>query len=292
MTTAMRDMATRNRLADSHTTLRTFSSRGRTLSPPIASSSPREYTLTDAMCVFEIGEPRLDTGMRPTSQSIASTIDSAPSARSFASLNIHTPLLPEEICWILDRVWGLEMEYHTGNLLAHTVFTFLWVHEGGGRVPFPEAQSNQGSSPSNHGPSPYGLDRRLSTDTASFSSPSTPFSTPTSLRTRFAPAQVFRPITVALLKSVDLAAVVMEGNLVDVSRSFSLIGSCFFFFLRHSLFDFFVAASFVRLYRHSLFVFSSLLLLCPLLCPSTHLIRRPKTFTPTRTRFRSSGRCR
>ncbi|KAJ7579356.1 Mak10 subunit, NatC N-terminal acetyltransferase-domain-containing protein [Mycena floridula] len=172
------------------------------------------YTLTDAMCVFEIGEPRLDTGMRPISQSIASTIDSAPSARSFASSNIHTPLLPEEICWILDRVWGLEMEYHTGNLLAHTVFTFLWVHEGGGRVPFPEAQSNQGPSPSNHATSPYGLDR-LSTDTASFSSPSTPFSTPTSLRTRFAPAQVFRPITAALLKSVDLAAVVMEGNLVD-----------------------------------------------------------------------------
>ncbi|KAJ7579339.1 hypothetical protein C8J56DRAFT_342466 [Mycena floridula] len=68
------------------------------------------YTLTDAMCVFEIGEPRLDTGMRPISQSIASTIDSAPSARSFASSNIHTPLLPEEICWILDRVWGLETE--------------------------------------------------------------------------------------------------------------------------------------------------------------------------------------
>ncbi|KAJ7579337.1 hypothetical protein C8J56DRAFT_342432 [Mycena floridula] len=190
----------------------------------------------------QIGEPRLDTGMRPISQSIASTIDSAPSARSFASSNIHTPLLPEEICWILDRVWGLEMEYHTGNLLAHTVFTFLWVHEGGGRVPFPEAQSNQGPSPSNHGPSPYGLDR-LSTDTASFSSSSTPFSTPTSLRTRFAPAQVFRPITAALLKSVDLAAVVMEGNLVDVSRSSSLIGSCFFSFLRHSLFDFFVTLS-------------------------------------------------
>ncbi|KAJ7579353.1 hypothetical protein C8J56DRAFT_342622 [Mycena floridula] len=162
----------------------------------------------------QIGEPRLDTGMRPISQSIASTIDSAPSARSFASSNIHTPLLPEEICWILDRVWGLEMEYHTGNLLAHTVFTFLWVHEGGGRVPFPEAQSNQGPSPSNHGPSPYGLDR-LSTDTASFSSSSTPFSTPTSLRTRFAPAQVFRSITVALLKSVDLAGCVMEGNLID-----------------------------------------------------------------------------
>ncbi|KIK64309.1 hypothetical protein GYMLUDRAFT_71269 [Collybiopsis luxurians FD-317 M1] len=74
------------------------------------------FSLTDAMSAIEIGEPRLDTGMQ---------LDGATQQASFDPL---TPLLPEEICWIIDRSMAYEMEWHTSNPLAHTVFTMLHVH--------------------------------------------------------------------------------------------------------------------------------------------------------------------
>ncbi|KAK7035942.1 Mak10 subunit, NatC N-terminal acetyltransferase-domain-containing protein [Favolaschia claudopus] len=69
------------------------------------------FTLQDAMSAFEIGEPRLDSGMvgeRPP-------------------FDFWAPLLPEEVCWIIDRSFTLEMLWHAGNTLAHTVFTCLYA---------------------------------------------------------------------------------------------------------------------------------------------------------------------
>ncbi|KAI0695107.1 Mak10 subunit, NatC N-terminal acetyltransferase-domain-containing protein [Cerioporus squamosus] len=73
------------------------------------------FTLMDAMSAFEIGEPRLDSGMileeqrRPPFDPLA-------------------PLLPEEVCWILDRSFACEMEWHAGKTLSQSVFTILFVH--------------------------------------------------------------------------------------------------------------------------------------------------------------------
>ncbi|KAI0373145.1 Mak10-domain-containing protein [Pilatotrama ljubarskyi] len=73
------------------------------------------FTLMDAMSAFEIGEPRLDSGMileeqrRPPFDPLA-------------------PLLPEEVCWILDRSFACEMEWHAGKTLSQSVFTLLFVH--------------------------------------------------------------------------------------------------------------------------------------------------------------------
>ncbi|KAJ6500771.1 Mak10 subunit, NatC N-terminal acetyltransferase-domain-containing protein [Mycena sanguinolenta] len=72
------------------------------------------FTLQDAMSAFEIGEPRLDSGM-------AGDADQRP------PFDIWSPLLPEEICWIIDRSFTLEMLWHAGNTLAHTVFTCLYA---------------------------------------------------------------------------------------------------------------------------------------------------------------------
>lgn len=74
-----------------------------------------DFTLYDAMSAFEIGEPRLDSG-------IVSGDQNRP------KFNPQTPLLPEELCWILDRCFSYDMEWHAGNLLSHTVFTLLYVH--------------------------------------------------------------------------------------------------------------------------------------------------------------------
>lgn len=73
------------------------------------------FTLQDAMCALEIGEPRLDSGL----------VLEEERRPPFDPL---TPLLPEELCWILDRSFSYETEFHAGNLLSHTVFTFLYVH--------------------------------------------------------------------------------------------------------------------------------------------------------------------
>lgn len=73
------------------------------------------YTLNDAMSALEIGEPRMDSGMvleeaqRPPFDPLA-------------------PLLPEEVCWILDRSISCEIAWHTGSTLSQTVYTFLYGH--------------------------------------------------------------------------------------------------------------------------------------------------------------------
>ncbi|KAG7086374.1 hypothetical protein E1B28_002334 [Marasmius oreades] len=74
-----------------------------------------EFQLQDAMSAIEIGEPRLDTGMR---------------LEKDHKVPFHplTPLLPEEICWIIDRAFAYEIEWHSANTLSHTVFTLLYVH--------------------------------------------------------------------------------------------------------------------------------------------------------------------
>ncbi|KAF9009616.1 Mak10 subunit, NatC N-terminal acetyltransferase-domain-containing protein [Cyathus striatus] len=73
------------------------------------------FSLQDAMSAFEIGEPRLDSGL----------IKPDVKAASFDPLD---PLLPEEVCWIIDKSFSLEMEWHNGSVLQHTVFTLLYVH--------------------------------------------------------------------------------------------------------------------------------------------------------------------
>ncbi|KAF8835779.1 hypothetical protein BDN67DRAFT_974919 [Paxillus ammoniavirescens] len=75
----------------------------------------RDFTLQDAMAAFEIGEPRFDSGMALMDQS----------GPVFDPL---APLLPEEVCWIIDRSFACEMEWHTGYTLSQTIFSFLHVH--------------------------------------------------------------------------------------------------------------------------------------------------------------------
>ncbi|KAF8872660.1 Mak10 subunit, NatC N-terminal acetyltransferase-domain-containing protein [Gymnopilus junonius] len=73
------------------------------------------FSLQESMSAIEIGEPRLDSGIIVQEQ-IRPTFDPL------------APLLPEELCWILDRALAYEMEFHAGNFLAHTVHTLLYVH--------------------------------------------------------------------------------------------------------------------------------------------------------------------
>ncbi|KAF7969265.1 hypothetical protein HWV62_27864 [Athelia sp. TMB] len=88
------------------------------------------FTLHDAMSVIEvcapssvllhysfykIGEPRLDSGIVP------------PEGRR-PRFDPLVQFLPEEICWIIDRSFACEMEWHAGNALPQTVFTLLYVH--------------------------------------------------------------------------------------------------------------------------------------------------------------------
>ncbi|KAF8875691.1 Mak10 subunit, NatC N-terminal acetyltransferase-domain-containing protein [Infundibulicybe gibba] len=75
------------------------------------------FTLQDAMSAFEIGEPRLDTGIR---------LDGEQAPRG--AFDPLTPLLPQELCWIIDRACAYEMEWHAGNPLSHTVYTLQYVH--------------------------------------------------------------------------------------------------------------------------------------------------------------------
>ncbi|KAF9441565.1 hypothetical protein P691DRAFT_779764 [Macrolepiota fuliginosa MF-IS2] len=74
------------------------------------------FSLQDAMAAFEIGEPRLDSGYIP------------PADASKPKFDPLALLLPEELCWIIDRAFAYEMEWHNGNFMSHTVLTFLYIH--------------------------------------------------------------------------------------------------------------------------------------------------------------------
>ncbi|KIM61115.1 hypothetical protein SCLCIDRAFT_16178 [Scleroderma citrinum Foug A] len=73
------------------------------------------FKLHDAMAAFEIGEPRFDSGL-------ALLDESRPPFKPL------TPLLPEEVCWIIDRAFACEMEWHAGYTLSQTIFTCMYVH--------------------------------------------------------------------------------------------------------------------------------------------------------------------
>ncbi|KAF8548370.1 hypothetical protein OG21DRAFT_1471303 [Imleria badia] len=75
----------------------------------------QDFTLQDAMAAFEIGEPRFDSGLALMDQT----------RPLFDPLE---PLLPEEVCWIIDRAVACEMEWHTGYTLSQTIYSFSHVH--------------------------------------------------------------------------------------------------------------------------------------------------------------------
>ncbi|KAI0263774.1 Mak10 subunit, NatC N-terminal acetyltransferase-domain-containing protein [Gloeopeniophorella convolvens] len=75
-----------------------------------------DFTLYDAMSALEIGDPRMDSGL------ILDEQEQNPPFVPFA------PLLPEEVCYILDRAIACEMEWHSGYTLSQTVFSCLYVH--------------------------------------------------------------------------------------------------------------------------------------------------------------------
>ncbi|KAG6852706.1 hypothetical protein C0991_009691 [Blastosporella zonata] len=74
-----------------------------------------DLTLYDAMSAFEIGEPRLDSGL---------ILENEVSPQ----FNPAAPLLPQELCWIMDRALAYEIEWHSGNPLCHSVLTMLYIH--------------------------------------------------------------------------------------------------------------------------------------------------------------------
>jgi len=65
-----------------------------------------DFTLYEAMSAFEIGEPRLDSGIVPLNQN----------GRKF---NPQAPLLPEELCWIIDRCFAYEVSKYQPSFVDY-----------------------------------------------------------------------------------------------------------------------------------------------------------------------------
>ncbi|KAG8814828.1 hypothetical protein FRC17_000962 [Serendipita sp. 399] len=78
----------------------------------------KNFTLHDAMMAIQVMDPRMDSGMER---------DGHP-RRSF---NPYQLFLPEEICWMMDRMFSAEISWHTGHSLSQSVFTCLYTHEIG-----------------------------------------------------------------------------------------------------------------------------------------------------------------
>lgn len=74
------------------------------------------FTLHDAMMAIEVMDPRMDSGVeRPEYPK--------------GSFDPYSLLLPEEVCWIIDRTFAAEMSWYGGQSFSQSVFTCLYVHE-------------------------------------------------------------------------------------------------------------------------------------------------------------------
>ncbi|EJD48643.1 hypothetical protein AURDEDRAFT_162099 [Auricularia subglabra TFB-10046 SS5] len=69
------------------------------------------FGLQDAMSAVEIMDERMDSGARPPA----------------TEFDLNALLLPEEVCWILDKALAAEMTWHSGQSLAQSVLTLQYV---------------------------------------------------------------------------------------------------------------------------------------------------------------------
>jgi N-alpha-acetyltransferase 35, NatC auxiliary subunit len=77
------------------------------------------FRLHDAMLAIEIGDPKMDVGLR--------TGDSRSAAQRIAAGEAPTDLSPEAMQTVLDRLLAMEATWHTGSMLPQTVFTSLYL---------------------------------------------------------------------------------------------------------------------------------------------------------------------
>ncbi|KAG8968024.1 hypothetical protein FRC03_008889 [Tulasnella sp. 419] len=80
------------------------------------------FTLNDAMNAIEIMDPRMDSGVILPQSSLDS------GGEAHMTFDPLTPLLPVEVCWVIDRSMAGEMGWHGGSTLSQTVYTLLYVH--------------------------------------------------------------------------------------------------------------------------------------------------------------------
>ncbi|CAG8529627.1 24206_t:CDS:10 [Dentiscutata erythropus] len=74
------------------------------------------FGLYDAMSSIEIMDPKMDSGM---------ILDSDLNKKPF---EIKAQLKPEQVLWIMDRLFICEMTWHTGHSLSQTLFTCMYLH--------------------------------------------------------------------------------------------------------------------------------------------------------------------
>lgn len=79
----------------------------------------QNFTLSDAMSAIEIMDPRMDSALVPPGVTPPEVPFTDP----------HAPLLPEEVCWVLDRTMSAEMGWHSGYALSQTLYTSLYMHQ-------------------------------------------------------------------------------------------------------------------------------------------------------------------
>lgn len=79
------------------------------------------FILHDAMVAIEIGDPKMDVGLRRGDTRTAAELIAAGAAP--ADLPLRTQLA------VLDRLFCMEATWQTGIMLSQTVFTSLYVLE-------------------------------------------------------------------------------------------------------------------------------------------------------------------
>ncbi|CAG8575659.1 7898_t:CDS:2 [Diversispora eburnea] len=73
------------------------------------------FGLYDAMSSIEIMDPKMDSGM---------ILDSDLNKRPF---DIKTLIRPEQVLWVMDRLFICEMSWHSGHSLSQTLFTCMYL---------------------------------------------------------------------------------------------------------------------------------------------------------------------
>jgi len=79
------------------------------------------FSLQDAMVAIEIGDPKMDVGLRRG--------DVPSAAELIAAGRAPLDLPPEQLLAVMDRLLAMEVTWHKGALLPHTVYISLYMLE-------------------------------------------------------------------------------------------------------------------------------------------------------------------
>lgn len=87
-----------------------------------------DFSLMDSMAALQLMDPRMDSGIFPIPLHLIASCDRVADGQHAPPFDPNACFSIADICWIMDRLWACELEWHKGASLSQTIHTCLFIH--------------------------------------------------------------------------------------------------------------------------------------------------------------------